>query len=192
MTDTSEPADATILVVDDEKTVADTYAHRLQHEYRMETAYGGKAALDILAETDVDVVLLDRRMPDMTGDDVLREIRERGYDCQVLMVTAVDPDFETLDMPFDDYLCKPIKQELLLGAVEQQLRIRALERLGEYCRLLAKLEVVAASTTADELADNDRYQQLVAQREAIEAELAGHTDILDDLAAAVAELDREP
>lgn len=192
MTDTSEPSDATILVVDDEKTVADTYAHRLQHEYRMETAYGGKAALDILAETDIDVVLLDRRMPDMTGDDVLREIRERGYDCQVVMITAVDPGFETLDMPFDDYLCKPIKQELLLGAVEQQLRIRALEGLGEYCQLLAKLEVVAASTTSDALEDNEKYQQLLAQREAIEAELAGHADIFDDLATAFAELDREP
>jgi DNA-binding response OmpR family regulator len=188
----SDPADATVLVVDDEKTVADTYGHRLQHAYQTETAYGGEAALEVLDETPVDIVLLDRRMPGMTGDEVLREIRDRGYECKVLMVTAIDPDFETLDMPFDDYLCKPVQQDLLMGAVEQQLRVRALERLGEYLRLLAKEEVMAASATADGLADNERYQRLLDEREALAAEISAHVEGFEDLQAAFERLDREP
>ncbi|MFB6176845.1 MAG: response regulator transcription factor, partial [Halobaculum sp.] len=92
----------TVLVVDDEQQVADAYALRLQMEYDdVRKAYGGQEALDTVDET-VDVVLLDRRMPDYSGGEVLEKMRERGLDCSVIMVTAVDPDFDIVSMPFDD------------------------------------------------------------------------------------------
>lgn len=188
----SETGAATVLAVDDEKTVADTYAFRLQDQYEVETAYGGAEALDALAENDIDVVLLDRRMPELTGDEVLEYIRDKRYDCRVIMVTALDPGFETIDMPFDDYICKPIEREPLLMAVEQQLRIVALEQLGEYLQLLAKEEVLEGAVSSGDLADNTEYQELRERRERLEAELSAQLDVFDDLSAAFQRVDRQP
>lgn len=64
-----------LLVVDNERDVADTYALQLE-EYDTRVAYGGEEALAKL-DDDVDAVLLDRRMPDVHGDEVLARIHDR-------------------------------------------------------------------------------------------------------------------
>lgn len=109
----------TVLIVDDEKDVADVYRLQLQKTYDVKTAYGGEEALETIDET-VNVVLLDRRMPDLTGDDVFQEIRKRGFDCRVVMISAVNRDAEA-DVPGDDYYMKPLGQESLHEAVGSQL-----------------------------------------------------------------------
>jgi len=176
--------ETTVLVVDDEKTVADGYALRLQSEYETVTAYGGAAALEILDDRDVDVVLLDRRMPDVTGDEVLERVHETGMDCRVIMLTAVDPGFGVIEMPFDDYLHKPVEREDLEEAIEQQLRIVALEQFGEYLQLLSKREVLAASMGEAKRQNNADYRALVERCEQLEAELSARLDLFEDLAAA--------
>jgi Response regulators consisting of a CheY-like receiver domain and a winged-helix DNA-binding domain len=110
----------TVLIVDDERDVADLYAFRLNEQYTVRTAYGGQPALDALDDA-VDVILLDRRMPGLTGDEVLQRVRENDYDPRIVMVTAIDPDVDIVDMEFDDYLCKPIGKETLIEAIEHQL-----------------------------------------------------------------------
>lgn len=52
-------------------------------------------------DEDVDVVLHDCRMPDRSGGQTLERIREQGYDCRVAMVTAVDLDFDIVEMDFE-------------------------------------------------------------------------------------------
>jgi DNA-binding response OmpR family regulator len=175
---------ATVLIADDEKTVADGYALRLQSAYETVTAYGGQAALETLEQRAVDVVLLDRRMPSVTGDEVLDRIREAGMDCRVVMLTAVDPGFDVIEMPFDDYLHKPVDREELVTAIEQQLRVVALEQFGEYLELLAKREVLTASISTQELDQNPEYRALVERSEALEATLSARLDTFEDLAAA--------
>ncbi|CQH54524.1 receiver box response regulator [Halobacterium hubeiense] len=120
---TDEPSadEATVLVVDDEEGLADLYAIWLRDRYTVETAYDGEAALDALDE-DVDAVLLDRQMPGVSGDDVLDAIRERGLDCRVAMVTAVEPELDIVDLGFDDYLRKPVDRETLRETVDRLLR----------------------------------------------------------------------
>jgi len=175
---------ATMLVVDDEQTVADGYALRLQLTYETVTAYGGREALELLVERDIDVVLLDRRMPEVTGDDVLERIREDGIDCRVVMLTAIDPGFDVIDMPFDDYLHKPVDKEALLTAIEQQLRVVALEQFGEYLELLAKRQVLAASTSEKKRRSTPEHQELVERVENLEAALSAQLDTFEDLSAA--------
>lgn len=70
----TEPA--TVLVVDDEPDVADAYAAQLDDQYIVSTAYGGDEALERI-DVSVDIVLLDRRMPSTSGDEVLERIRNR-------------------------------------------------------------------------------------------------------------------
>ncbi len=75
---TSNTTNQTVLVVDDEQGLADLYANWLEDRYTVHTSYNGTDALETLSQ-EIDVVLLDRRMPDMSGDEVLTEIRNRGF-----------------------------------------------------------------------------------------------------------------
>jgi len=189
---TVSTADATILVVDDERDVADLYAFRLEEHYTVRTAYGGQEALDTL-DSDVDVILLDRRMPGLTGDEVLQRVREADADARVVMVTAIDPDVDIVDMDFDDYLCKPIGKETLLEAVEHQLTAREYgETMQELFRATSKVGVLEAEKSAEELAASAEYQELTERVEELRAEQSELIEELDDFEAAFNAIDRAP
>ncbi len=187
----SESTDTpTVLVVDDEQEVADVYAFRLKRTYDVRTAYGGQAAVDAVDEA-VDVVLLDRRMPGMAGDEVLETIRAEGYDCRVIMTTAVEPEFEILEMPFDDYLCKPIEQETLQQAIESQLTAKEYdETVSDLFRATSKIAVLEAEKTAEELENSEEYQQLKAITEDTRGEADSLMSELDDFESAFKSIDR--
>lgn len=157
----ADNADVTVLVVDDDEKMADSVALTLESEYHVETAYTGPDGLD-KANDHIDVLLLDRRMPEMSGDEVLREIQNRGYDCRVAMVTAVDPDFDILDMGFDDYVVKPVEYEELFGLVDRLVTIDEYEdTYREYSSLKVKREVLEAEKTSHQLENNEQYQETV-------------------------------
>jgi len=175
-------ADTRTLVVDDEQEVADAYALRLQGHCDVETVYDGEAALSAVADMSVDIVLLDRHMPGMSGDDVLSELVERGYYGRVVMVTAVDPGLEVLDMPFDDYLCKPVEREDVRAVIDQQRRILAYETLGEYFSVEAKRAVLESELDATKHHEHERFVAVAEQAEQLEARarrLLTDDDLLD-------------
>ncbi len=153
-----------MLIVDDEPAVADSYAAHVRERHTVRTAYGGEAALEKLDE-EVDVVLLDRRMPDIVGDDVLETIRERGLDARVAMVTAVDADFDIVDLEFDDYVVKPISGEELLETIDRLLRCAEYERtLRDYYRVTRTYVALKSTKDQAELDASDEFQQLEARR----------------------------
>lgn len=150
-----------VLIVEDEEDVAETYALALRENYETRIALGGQAALDAMGD-DVDAVLLDRRMPDMHGDDVLAELRERDYDCPIVMATAVGPDLNILEMDFDDYLTKPIDGDTLRETVAQHVAAETGrdQRLDEFFEIQSKLDVLESELSHHELADSEEYQRL--------------------------------
>lgn len=161
-----------VLVVEDEPDLADLYAAWLGDEYRVLTAYGGQSALEQIDEVDdtVDAILLDRRMPGLSGDEVLAAVRERGIDCRVAMVTAVEPDFDILKMGFDDYLVKPVTSDTLRETVEGLLRRSEYDtNVQDLFSLTSKKAVLETEKSATELADNDEYQNLTEQIEDLRA-----------------------
>jgi DNA-binding response OmpR family regulator len=185
---------ATVLVVDDEPDVADAYTAQVGLRYDARTAYSGEEALEGLDE-DVDVVLLDRRMPGVSGEDVLDQIRESDVDCQVAMVTAVNPDFDIIEMPFDDYVSKPVSGEDLYEVIDRLLTSAEYEaKLQEYYKLTTKYATLQANKDDDELEDSEEFQQLTRQREQVQRELRETVDEFDDddFAAAFRELHEEP
>jgi DNA-binding response OmpR family regulator len=184
-----EPGRATVLVVDDEPEVTDAYALKLRDRYDVETAYGGEEALEVVDDA-VDVVLLDRRMP-TSGDEVLDRLRERGVPVRVIMLTAIDPEFDIIGMPFDDYLCKPVGDEALYGAIERQLEIATYERLGAYFRAASKLAVLDAQAPEADLSDDPEYAALRSRAEDLRAELADTVDGFDTLLEGFEAIDRE-
>jgi predicted DNA binding protein/CheY-like chemotaxis protein len=165
---TPPPDQPTVLVVDDDRALADTCEYWLREEYDVRVAYGGTQALERVDDS-VDVVLLDRRMPDVSGDDVLEEIDARGLDCRVAMMTAVAPDTDIVEMPFDEYLVKPVDEESVTEAVEELLvRAEFDDRIREYFALASTEAVldgreVRDPTALDEL--TDRVRELRAERE---------------------------
>lgn len=184
------PEPATVLVVDDERDVADAYAAQLEEEFIVMTAYGGQQALDRI-DASVDVVLLDRRMPDISGDEVLEKIHERGLQARVAMVTAVDPDFDIIDMPFDDYVIKPVSRADLIETVERLLTTSEYERqLRRYYGLTAKHATLLANKPQSELAENEEFQEFEAEidrlKEELEETITGFSD--EEFAAAFRDL----
>lgn len=182
---------STVAVVEDEPRIRRLYATWLEERYDVVTAADGNTALATV-DADVEVVLLDRRIPDLSGDEVLHRLRDRGYEGWVVLVTAVDPTVDVREMAFDDYLVKPINRESLHEAVEVVRARSEYDRdLRAYFRVLAKLGLLETALSGPELADSEEYASLEAERRRIKDRL---DEIIDELAArdALADLFLEP
>lgn len=176
MTDRS---DVEVLVVDDEGDLAKIYADMLSAEYDTQVATSGEEALEKVDES-VDVVLLDRRMPGMNGDAVLGELRRDGLDCQVAMLTAVEPDCDIVELPFDDYKRKPVSQSELFGLVETLIERAAFDTLSQ------RFFTLTSKKAALELAGNDEgeeYEELLARLEEVRTEM---DSVMDQVSAEAA------
>jgi DNA-binding response OmpR family regulator len=180
-----------VLVTDDEAELADLYAHWLADSYEVLVATSGEEALE-LATDDVDVALLDRRMPSMTGDEVLSALRQRGVNCRVAMITAVEPDLDIVQMPFDDYMVKPITREELHSVVEVLLsRAQFDDRTQEFFALASKK---ATLESAAKDGSSEEYERLTARMTQLRTELDGTLSQFsnEEFEAAFRELPSEP
>lgn len=150
----------TVLIVEDERRLADLYTKTLEDTHDVLTTYSGEEALERI-DASVDAVLLDRKMPGLSGCDVLEAIRDDGYDCRVAMLTAVRPDWDVIEMGFDDYLLKPVDNEELHRAVE---RLRALgsvdEQLREYVRKSVTQAALEGQKDPEDLEENEGFARL--------------------------------
>lgn len=168
-TEPADPDDATVLIVDDEPRLVGLYEAMLEDCFTVKTAANGAEGLDALSDA-VDVVLLDRRMPGVSGDEVLRKIREAKYDCHVGIVSAVDPEFDILEMECDAYVVKPVRKQALRGLVDGLLaRRRYSEAVNEMLSISSRLVSLEQEHSEAELADNEAYQELRARKEALES-----------------------
>jgi len=160
-----------VVVVDDEPGLADLYVAWLSGTYDVEAATNGDDALDAI-DGGVDVVFLDRRMPDTSGDEVLLELRERGLDAAVALVTAVDAGDDVLELPLDAYLAKPVERNALTAAVDRLCPRQTYgEPLRRYFSLAARRDAVDAVTRPEERRANEAYTELVAELESLRTEL---------------------
>jgi len=191
MADSSEADLPQALLVDDEREVADAYALRLRGLCEIETVYDGESALEVVEESTIDVVLLDRHMPGMSGDEVLEALTARGFEGRVIMVTAIDPGFDVLDMLFDDYLCKPLEREDLRAAVTQQCQVLGYELLGEYFSLEAKRSVLEAELPVSEREDHEQYRRLQERSDRLATRIGRLLEEPDELFEAFSNVERE-
>jgi Response regulator containing CheY-like receiver, AAA-type ATPase, and DNA-binding domains len=160
-------------LVDDDKEVADAYALRLKGMAEVKIAYSGEEALEITNPADPpDVVLLDRHMPSLSGDEVLAELHDIEIQTRIIMVTAIDPGLGILDLPFDEYLCKPVEREDVRAAVNHQCEVLAYELLGEYFQLESKRAVIEAELPSDQLDESDAFTAVDEQIDTLETRLS--------------------
>ena len=158
---------AVILVVDDNPDNREMLARRLRRQqYDVATADGGRAALELLASTPVDLVLLDVMMPDLDGYAVLQRLKaDAGLrDIPVLMISALD-DMDSvvrcIQLGADDYLSKPFDPILLqarIGACLDKKRLHDQEMRHQ--RELAELNRTLEQRVAEQVAQLERLGRL--------------------------------
>jgi DNA-binding response OmpR family regulator len=165
----SEPV-ATVLIVEDEEELAALYEVWLSERHDVRVAHDGESGLEKMTE-DVDVVLLDRRLPGMSGDEVLDAIKAAGYEALVVMVTAVNPDTDIVDLPFDDYVTKPLTRAVMLGIVARMLRLdRASTAVREYHSLERRRDVLRTASERRGITDTEAFERLTTRLEAAAAD----------------------
>jgi DNA-binding response OmpR family regulator len=159
-----------ILVVEDEPLLADAVAQGLRHDaHAVDVVYDGAAALERVGVNDYDVVVLDRDLPVVPGDEVCRELARRGGLARVLMLTAaagIDDRVTGLSLGADDYLPKPFAFRELAARVTA---------LGRRSRPAAPPILRRAGITLDphrrEVHRDGRYVPLSRKEFAVLAEL---------------------
>src|SRR6476661_10130565 len=118
MARSSDSFRASVLVVDDEAAIRDSLHMILEYEgYRVEEAASGSQALTRVGERAPDAIVLDIKMPEMDGLELLRAFRERGYDMPVLMISGhadVATAVEATRRGAYDFFEKPLQRERVL------------------------------------------------------------------------------
>jgi len=121
-----------ILIIEDEKLIRWSLRQRFGEEgYLAEEAEDGKAGLALLAGETFDLIMLDYKLPDMTGLEVLRKIRETDQDIVVVIMTAfsnVENAVEAMRLGAHDYVSKPFKMDDLMLTVAKALQTTSLRR----------------------------------------------------------------
>ena len=114
-----------ILVVDDEKEIADLVAFYLESEtFEVVTCYSAETALQNVSEKEFDLAILDIMLPGTSGFEICRTIRE-SHNYPVIMLTAKDEEIDKirgLMLGADDYMTKPFRPLELVARVKAQLR----------------------------------------------------------------------
>lgn len=135
-----------ILIVEDENNLANAIKEVLaEHKDQVEIAATGKEALQYTAAYDFDLIILDWMLPEVSGIEVLRSIREKGITVPVLMLSAkgeIEDKVTGLEAGADDYMSKPFSTRELLARIKALTRRKGEVILNEvrYADLILDLE----------------------------------------------------
>ena len=127
-----------VLVVDDEPATRSGLKRLLEQAgLKVETAGDGAAALAIVSDDPVDVIITDLRMPGMDGIELLRQLRERGFSQPVIVATAygdVSSAVSAMRAGADDFLTKPLDLDALMVTIERVVARHAIRVEAENLR----------------------------------------------------------
>lgn len=126
-----------ILIVDDDKSLLESYTVLLEDEFLVHTAETGEGGLDVLKHEDIHVVLLDIRLPGIDGIEVLRRIKALDENVDVIMITAVKNvrvAVEAIKLGAYDYIVKPFEIDDILSLLRRALEHQNLLREVLYLR----------------------------------------------------------
>lgn len=110
-----------ILIVEDEVSIANSLKKNLQEEnHHTEIALNGRVALEMISEKNFDLILLDWRIPEITGVQLCKKLRDNGFNKPIVLLTAlsdISNKIEALNAGADDYITKPFSFEEVLARI---------------------------------------------------------------------------
>ena len=127
------PKPHSILIVDDDEQFLEEAKSALpERSYQIYTASSGKEALSISRKTHPEIVLMDKKLPDIDGQELIRYIHKASKDSSFIIITAYG-DMESAikgisDESIADYMLKPVSFDKLLGAIKKALKLKAASR----------------------------------------------------------------
>jgi DNA-binding NtrC family response regulator len=137
LAESARPLRPTVLVVDDDGGVRESFRLILEDEYEVIDVAGGRQALEVVRASQVDVVLLDIRLPEMDGIEILDRLKQVDEQIEVILVTAVKTvktAVAAMKLGAFDYVTKPFEEDELLATIRRALHKRSLEREVAYLR----------------------------------------------------------
>lgn len=137
-----------ILLVDDEIKITEVIKAYLDKEgYNTFIAHDGQKALELFTQEEFDLVILDRMLPDISGEEICKKIRETSL-VHIIMLTAKTEDDDKIDgfnLGCDDYVCKPFNVKELV------LRIKAVFRKIEKEEIIKVGDEIEVNTLSHEV-----------------------------------------
>jgi two-component system response regulator AtoC len=122
----------TVLITDDNELIRETLQKALVSEgYRVQLAKNGQECLEAVRHGDIDLILLDMRLPDINGIDILQRLRQTQSDSIVLMMTAygdVESTKKALELGAFDFIRKPVTPKALVSIIKMAMEIRSLRQ----------------------------------------------------------------
>ena len=128
---------STILVVDDERGVRQSFNMVLKDEYQVLMAGTGKEAVDIFTKDSVDLILLDILLPDSYGLDLLAQLKKADPHTEIIMVTAVNEiqaAVKAIKLGAYEYIIKPFVVDDVLAVIRRALEKRSLKKEVAYLK----------------------------------------------------------
>lgn len=125
-----------LLFVEDDTKVTDAFEALCQYQgIECDTANNGKDGLELAMSPIYDLIILDLMLPEISGTDILKQLREKGHTVPVIMLTARgtnEDKVNALDLGADDYLVKPVKATELFARIRALLRRLEPEQKSDY------------------------------------------------------------
>ena len=160
---------ADILVIDDDPRLCATVGDVLQHRgHRVRTAYRGQEALEHLGQRPVDLAIVDFRLPDVSGVDLLESIKATSPETEVILISgqaSLGSALQAINREASSYLVKPLDIEQLIGTVDRALAKQgAIRALRENERLYQDQRSALATLKASQerLVEAERLQAVGA------------------------------
>ena len=149
---------AKLLLIDDDANLCQVISYQLKKMgYDVDITNSGREGLEAYRQGNYDIVLTDIQMPDISGIQVLQEIRKQNKEVVIILITAygsVENALEACRMGADDYITKPFGQEQLLFVIEKAVRLRNLQTENQ--------------TLREELSDKFRFENMIVNSPAME------------------------
>jgi DNA-binding response OmpR family regulator len=166
------PKNVGILLVDDNEDILETLSDLLQEEgFYTETAKSGKEAIKKAGERLFNVVLLDIKLPDMTGIEVLKVLAVKPFSSTIIMMTGnatVQNAVDSINLGAEAYLIKPIDKEELLLAIKGGLKKQEIFNL-RISQGMRKIPIsISLSTSIVQKIDQEATSQKRSRSEYIE------------------------
>ncbi|OYR59000.1 HalX domain-containing protein [Halorubrum halodurans] len=171
--------DATVLIIEDDREEAESYAGWLD-DYDVRLAADGENALAGL-DGDVDVILLDGDLSDPPSEELLGRLRARSLDCQIALLSGAQVGSDVLRLDIDEYVPRPLNREELRETVRRLADHGAVAGSVEtYLSLVSRRRRIEARRSDEDLTDDERYRELTGEIAARRRQISSLLERIDD------------